>query len=304
MRHKARGVFALAFFLIVGAIILGILEAQQPSGAPAIPRVWDDKAIATLEVPLADPGASPVHVSSDYYYSIPVRSIYKSYPVYQPGKEPAGYLESLQQKEPEVIFDPAQLKTEGDWTKAGEIVFDAPILYEPVSADSPVKDPAWYKKVNVPVTKDGIMPFARYVIRKKGQVELGRNSCATCHTRVMSDGTAYRGPEGNFPYDRSLAFSIRAGAAAAKDKARFLEETRQTMKSLFAAPWLRPDPNARLEQMSIEEIASALEAIPPGLLARNRASVFFPVHVPDLTGVKEKNYLGAPVFVKTGGRRT
>ena len=53
-----------------------------------VPRMWDDNAIATLELPLADPVGSPKHISSDYYYRIPVRSIYKSYPVYAPGYEP------------------------------------------------------------------------------------------------------------------------------------------------------------------------------------------------------------------------
>jgi hypothetical protein len=41
----------------------------------------DDQAMATLEVPLADPIGSPKHVSADYYYRIPVRPIYKQYPI-------------------------------------------------------------------------------------------------------------------------------------------------------------------------------------------------------------------------------
>jgi hypothetical protein len=43
-----------------------------------IPITQDDVAIATLEVPLADPAGSPKHVAVDYYYKIPVRPIYKS----------------------------------------------------------------------------------------------------------------------------------------------------------------------------------------------------------------------------------
>jgi hypothetical protein len=52
----------------------GIIAAQ---GRPTIPRTWDDQEIARHEVPLADPTGSPKHVSSDYYYRIPVRPIYK-----------------------------------------------------------------------------------------------------------------------------------------------------------------------------------------------------------------------------------
>jgi hypothetical protein len=69
-------------------------QAQQGRSTftPSVPHVWDDRAIAALELPLADPVGSPKHISSAYYYRIPVRPIYKSYPVYAPGHEPPGYL--------------------------------------------------------------------------------------------------------------------------------------------------------------------------------------------------------------------
>ncbi len=71
--------------------------------APLIPRTWDDEAIRTLEVPLADPIGSPKHVSSEYYYRIPVAPIYKSYPIYAPGHEPPGYIEWLKQQDPVIV---------------------------------------------------------------------------------------------------------------------------------------------------------------------------------------------------------
>ena len=64
----------------------------------SIPKMWDDAAMASVEVPLAHPAGSPKHVPASYYYRIPVRPIYKSYPMYAPGREPAGYLENLQQR--------------------------------------------------------------------------------------------------------------------------------------------------------------------------------------------------------------
>ena len=66
-------------------------QAQPSSGqafSPVIPKTWDDAAIATLEVPLANPIGSPKHVPASYYYKIPVLPIYKSYTVYAPGHEP------------------------------------------------------------------------------------------------------------------------------------------------------------------------------------------------------------------------
>ena len=51
---------------------------------PEIPKTWDDNVGATLQVPLADPAASPKHVFAAYYYKIPVRPTYKlnKYPIY------------------------------------------------------------------------------------------------------------------------------------------------------------------------------------------------------------------------------
>jgi hypothetical protein len=98
----------LVFGLIALPLALQPLRAQKSTpAAPVIPKTWDDEAIATLEIPLADPVGSPKHVSSEYYYRIPVAPIYKSYPVYVPGHEPPGYLHWLKQQEPVVVWDEA-----------------------------------------------------------------------------------------------------------------------------------------------------------------------------------------------------
>ena len=79
--------------------------------------------MAALEVPLADAAASPVPVSADYYYRIPVRPIYKAYPVYHPSKEPSDYFERLKTLEPQIVrIDSSTMRTENDWIRAGEIV--------------------------------------------------------------------------------------------------------------------------------------------------------------------------------------
>ena len=78
-----------------------------------VPKTWDEQAIASLEVPLAFAAASPKHVSADYYYRIPVRPIYKSYPVYHPGKEPSGYFENLKQRPPVVVWDDKDKRPRG-----------------------------------------------------------------------------------------------------------------------------------------------------------------------------------------------
>ena len=161
---------------------------------PSIPRTWKDADVATLEVPLANPQYSPIHISEQQYYRIPERVIYKSYPVYRPGREPAGYAEWLKQQEPQVVFDAAKLKSREDWINAGELVFNAPVSYGPVFfGASDMRDPAFFEKMGMPVAKDGTVPFARWVVRRKGEVELGSMGCNTCHVRVLVDGTVVPG---------------------------------------------------------------------------------------------------------------
>ena len=41
------------------------------SFASEIPRTWDDQALATLEVPIANPVGSPQHASADCDFRIP-----------------------------------------------------------------------------------------------------------------------------------------------------------------------------------------------------------------------------------------
>jgi hypothetical protein len=83
-------------------------------------------------------------------------------------------MDQLKRKEPQIIFDSSKLKSEADWTKAGEMVFDAPIDFV---ADgtlySEIRGMNWFVNNRVPVTAEGVMPFMRWVVREKGKVELG-----------------------------------------------------------------------------------------------------------------------------------
>lgn len=276
----------LALFILLGVafhICIGRALETDRTFSPAIPKTWDDQEMASLEIPLADPAGSPVHVSADYYYRIPVRPIYKSYPVYAPGKEPAGYEQWLKQQEPETVFDVSKLKTEADWIKAGEVVFDAPTFYDVLVRAADVKDPLWHEKTGALAAKDGTLPYFRYVVREKGKIELGTISCAMCHTRVMPDGTAFKGAQGNFPFE--LAGVHFARQSFTPERLRIFE------RSFFSAPWIKPDPGAGLDQMSFDQMAELHAAIPSGVIARHGASPFYPSQVPDLIGVKDRKYL-------------
>ena len=273
---------------VVGLVVLLPVNAQvrQPAGQPVVPRAWDDHAIGSLEVPLVYQNGSPKHVSAEYYYKIPVRPIYRGYPIYAPGRGPADYLEWLKRQEPQILWDDGSLapplRTESDRRKAGELVFDSPLFYDQIVSLDEAQDPEWYTRVKPPLTRDGIMTLASYVIRKRGQVEVGSFGCFTCHTRVMPDGSVVKGAQGNSPVEEAEANRFRH---------RLPPAPRQGLMRIFAVPWVDPDPNAKLQTMSGEEVASVYDRIPPGVIARGRTSPFFPVQIPDIIGIKERHYL-------------
>ena len=95
-------------------------EASRAWSA-TIPKTWDEEALRSTELPLARPDVSPAYVASAYYYRMPVRPIYKSYPVYRPDREPSGYFDRLAQQEPQVIFDERTLGTEPSGSTRDEL---------------------------------------------------------------------------------------------------------------------------------------------------------------------------------------
>ena len=68
----------------------GTAVCQDTPFQPEIPKIWDQRALSDMELPLAAPKFSPKPVSPAYYYKIPIRRIYKSYAIYAPGRAPAG----------------------------------------------------------------------------------------------------------------------------------------------------------------------------------------------------------------------
>jgi hypothetical protein len=286
--------------MVIGISGAQVFRPEEPKGSPAtVPRTWDDQAVASLQVPLAVADASPVQIPSTYYYGLPVRPIYKSYAVYHPHKEPAGYIDWLKRQEPQVTFDPGKLKTAEDWIAAGELVFDAPILYGDLGglgSDLYLRDVGWYQDTGAALARDGTLPFYRYVIRNKGKIEIGVLSCGMCHTRVMPDGAVLKGAQGNLPFGRALAWDIQHRSIFMAPVSSFLG--RRIARMLYAAPWIKPDAFPELEKLSAREIAARHAAIPPGVLARHGTSPLVPAKVPDLIGIQERRYLDATGLVR------
>jgi hypothetical protein len=270
--------------LVGAALALGFGScATFATYQPEIPRTWTAEALEAFELPLADPEYSPEHVSEEYYYSLPATPVYRSYPIYHPDLEPEGYREDLLEAEPEIVFDPSELEGEDAWTEAGALVFHKPIRYDgPFFDADDIRDPDWYERLDIELTSEGVLPYARWVVRERGRLEVGNASCAMCHIRVMSDGTVIEGAQGDFPLERTFSLRLERGP---------LEPLRRVATMMVAAPWTdAPDDPAT---MTREELAAAYEAIPPGVMPRQGTSLRYAAKVPDLIGIRDRKYLDA-----------
>jgi hypothetical protein len=119
----------------------------QPRADSAIPKTWDETALADWATPLAGLNVGPTHISSKEYYSMRVENL-RTYPVYLPGREPEGYWEMLQHVGPQPLIEPEKMKTQADWIAAGRRVFDeADMIHErvfdPKLIDSARRAPPW-----------------------------------------------------------------------------------------------------------------------------------------------------------------
>src|ERR1700676_2886004 len=83
---------------VIACYLLSAFAAGQ-TFRPDIPRAWDDGEVEAFQVPLAQRDRSPRFLNSREYYGLKVRPIYRTYPVYAPGRESEGYMEGLKQKE-------------------------------------------------------------------------------------------------------------------------------------------------------------------------------------------------------------
>ena len=262
---------------------------QQPAFHPNIPKAWDDKEVESMELPLAQRDRSPRYMTSAEYYALKVRPIYRSYPVYDKGREPAGYLESLKQKDPEIIFDPTKLHTKEDWIAAGKLVFESDTFFFPPPQQSAASP--W------PISPEGIVPYYhpgnRYYVRQKGVVEVGSNSCAGCHTRPMPDGSFFQGGQGipDPPVSPATITAIRNSNPEA------FQTRADRAWSNFGAPWVMSKEEFE-RAYTKDELIRALQAARPSVFARQGTSRTHPVRIPSLVGIQDIKYLDATGLVR------
>ena len=249
-------------------IMLPVLLLFAQTFSPEIPRTWDEEALRTMEVPLAHAPSSPVHISAERYYALPLITVYKTYPLTMPGKTDGEYRAWLAQQEPEIVkLDAAALRSKEDWIAAGRAVFEAPTGFQTE-------------------VRSYLSPATRYVIRTKGKVEFGGVGCVFCHERHLDGGTVIRGAQFNLSHqwkNRPLV-------------SRFTGQ----LTSDFTAPWLNPNPNELPEDMR-DAVRLNLMTRLPATAPRFNSSPWSPPAVPDLNGIKDRKYLDRTGLVQHRG---
>jgi cytochrome c553 len=243
-----------------------------------------------MTTPLPGLNAPVKYAAADWYYKIPERQIYKVYPVYRPDKEPPNYMAFLSVQNPELAFDPTNLKTAFDWTQAGEAVFSSAGDTGLLTPDD-LRNPQVWKRFRLQPDADGSLPGWRYVIRKRSKIELAPTLCGSCHEGLV-DGITVPGVPNAWLTGPMFAFDFRRRLNGAKDWELSGGEEVARQFALFSVPWRSPDPAQPVSRMAPNDLWRLYDAITPGVAVRTGTSPVFPPRIPDLIGVKERTLLG------------
>jgi hypothetical protein len=254
-----------------------------------IPKTWDIQVIKKFHLPPPDTTVKVQYAPEEYYNTLPDHVIYKTYPLYVREKEKPGYLDSLRQLEPEILFDEKKLRTPEDWIKAGELVFNWPVAYTPMNDKVSGVSLELFKNGNGKITNEGIYPFSRYVITEKGKIIVGSLSCASCHTRVLESGEIIPGAQGN------VFNTTRFTAAVASGKLPF-PLIQGGQRQLNFAPWA-PETFPVLP-VTPQEFVDYINAAVPGVIDRQGGGYLYPFAVPSLIGIKDIKYLDRTGLMK------
>ncbi len=197
-------------------LIVGLWCGVSLVAAIDVPRTWDEQALHDWATPVAGLNLRPGHFSEEEYYRAPVDNL-RTYPVYYPWREPAGYWEMLQTVGPKPLIEPGTLQTDADWIHAGQRVFEEFDTIGFRTTDPTfigrARRPETFAKSDVKPNPDGTLPDLRWVPTAKG-VALGLVNCAECHVNTLPDGTRVNGAPTNEPGSPLGAHGIGIWAAS------------------------------------------------------------------------------------------
>ena len=270
--------------------VVGVAAAL--AAEPLAPRTWDEHALTEWATPLAGLNARPGHFSEAEYYRAPVDNL-RTYPVYYPGREPAGYWEMLQRVGPTPLIEPATLKTDEDWVRAGKRVFDEydvpAFRIAAPRAIAAARDPLTFARAPVKARPDGTLPDLRWVPTAEG-VKLTLANCASYHTKQLNDGTLVYGAPANEQASPFGPFGMAPWAVSPIPLAG--ESPGQMFWRSFAVPWVEHDVHDSLKTTPPPQVGPIVgPAFAIGLFPRWNGSVYYPTKIPDLIGIKDRKYI-------------
>jgi hypothetical protein len=257
-----------------------------------IPKTWDLTAIKKFHLPPPDSTVTVTYASEEYYYNLPEHVIYRSFPVYAREFEKKGYIDSLRQLEPEIVFDPSKLKTQEDWIRAGELVFNWPAVFRPANEKVAVLTAKQFEQSTGRLTATGEYLANRYILTDTGKLLLGSLSCAACHTRILESGKIVPGAQGNVTDVTRFANTVESGRIP-------FPVLQQGTVQLFHTPWAPAE--IRNHPDSASELVRTLLAAPAGVSDRQGTMYQYPVSIPSLIGVRDIKYLDHSGLMKHEG---
>jgi hypothetical protein len=273
-------------------IVAGISSTFAQSDAQPIesPRAWNDRDLSDWATPLAALNVPPGHFSEREYYSAAAGDFVRTYPVYFPGCEPAGYWKMLRNAKPEPLITPGA-RTMADWVAAGKRVFrelDIPYMrsYDPKFVET-LRDADKYKALGGHPQKDGTVYALRWVPTSKG-LALSLQDCGSCHSRVMPDGSTQDGARHLDPGDGISGLFTSHTAPGFLDFYSPSETPAMVAWRFWAAPWVTNDINERFKSPGIDPRDFGFVT---GIVPRFNSSPFFPTKIPDLIGIKGRKYI-------------
>ena len=289
------GTYTYVALGVVAAAAAAYYEAQ--TWRPHIPRVWDQAALEGWATPLVGLGVAPTHMSAEEYYALPEEDL-RSYPLYMPAREPAGYWEHLQTVGPQPLFERDTLETKSDWIAAGERVFmDSVVLktFDPQVIAMARSQEELERRGTGPLP-DGTINAMRWVPTKDG-VALGFTNCSACHLLFLPDNTPVPGAS-SFAIPNTFRNGI---GGAIRDAERTLPgegpfalagSIGEQAYQAYGAPWTRDPAGERLKEIDEAEFNGYIGAgIRGGGVARWNGSILYPAKIPDLIGIENRKYI-------------
>jgi|KBSSwiStaDraftv2_1062776.scaffolds.fasta_scaffold88829_2 mono/diheme cytochrome c family protein len=272
------------------SVLVVFLLLQAATITP--PRTWDEEALREWATPIAALNARPGHFSEAEYLRAPIDDL-RTYPVYMPGREPAGYFEMIRTVGPKPIIEPNTLKTADDWVRAGQRVFreyDVPgfRVFDP-KIIAAVRLAESFTGSNVSIREDGTFPDLRWVPTSKG-LALGLINCAGCHTRKMPDGTFIDGPSGNENGSNLGKFNLAPWGSSPIELPG--DSPALAVWRSWAAPWIPNDVHEPIKTMTPQQFGPLFgTGAALGLFPRWNGSGYYTTKIPDLIGFKDRKYI-------------